>query len=836
MSHRDHTGSTPPGKRFSWHRCAIGFVSGLLGGGGVSLVLTQSGRTEASAFWAIAVGPAIFAAVWAGTRTPRQLNLVVRWLIIATAVVSLLLSARPVLAQENPCTLMMSATSESILGGSKVPAHQSVRASDTDPSNPWTVRPEAGETFTFEVGLGTPMRGVAQLLLETVQPANPFSPEGTMLWTDNIVGDSVPGSVEVTGMSAGTVTLQSNGVITRSLPFGTLGFSGVVLDEQGDTVCRTEIWIRIVDQPFTNVAGLFGATAALIGAAGLVALSVAPPLPPPIPSHIPARGPHSDRVRCRFIDQQGNPISTDQPLQPSTEYRLAVQLTLGLADEDDEESRADKIDLHLFGRTFSFDRPRVTLDLGVPGVPTEVFALRTPAGSGRFPLHLATLHRGHLLELETLEVPVGDVVDRLQVTTTRISTSDFTRPYLARGTLRAAQILVLNAGDGSIDIEVLDPESRRLLTYDTPYQAEALLTVARRARERLTEVLEGTASRRGLGLKLGVARQDFEAALPLLAEAGAGLYEPLFGRGRPRDTSAGDSLADMLASGSVIQVNVDQAGIGVSTIPWGLVYDRPLFISSDSSVCTEFTTHAEDDCPSRGDASIVCPWGFWGFRYVLEHPPAWSSGTTAPSLPEAITNRRPLSLSFVSDPTFPSRDDHLRRLEVPGEIDVSKVETLSELQRVWTSRPEGFDLVHFFTHHVLDPGTGAPALLLGDEYLTEVHLSGLNLKWSHHPLVILAGCSSGVAHSLSAPSSLISAFRICGASGVVGTECTVRDNVADGLMGAFLEDLFAGEPIGPALLAMRQRTLRQGNSPAGLAYSLFALSGLRFLDVTGDER
>jgi CHAT domain-containing protein len=192
-------------------------------------------------------------------------------------------------------------------------------------------------------------------------------------------------------------------------------------------------------------------------------------------------------------------------------------------------------------------------------------------------------------------------------------------------------------------------------------------------------------------------------------------------------------------------------------------------------------------------------------------------------------------LSFVSDPTFPSRDDHLRRLEVPGEIDVSKVETLSELQRVWTSRPEGFDLVHFFTHHVLDPGTGAPALLLGDEYLTEVHLSGLNLKWSHHPLVILAGCSSGVAHSLSAPSSLISAFRICGASGVVGTECTVRDNVADGLMGAFLEDLFAGEPIGPALLAMRQRTLRQGNSPAGLAYSLFALSGLRFLDATGDE-
>lgn len=836
MSRGDHSGPTPHRRRFSWRRAAVGLGAGLLGGLGVSLILTQSGRIEVSAFWAMAVWPAIFGAVWGGVPTPRRLDLVLRWLIIGTAVVSLLLGARPVLAQEESCTLVMSSTSESMLGGSTAPAGERVRASDTDSSSPWTVRSEVGETFDFEIGLGTLMRGTAELRLSTVLPANPFSPEGTVLWVGNVVGDTVSGSVRVTEMSPTSITLESNGVLTRSLPIGTLGFSGVVTDEQGETVCTTEIWVRIVDQPYTSVTGLVGAMAAVIGAAGLVALSLTtPPFPPPPPPPIPARGPHSERVKCRISDESGKPVPTDQSLKPNTQYRLEVRLTLGMSEDDEEGARAERIELHPFGRTFNFDRPRLTLDLSGPGVPVEVVSLRTPSSNGRFPLHLATLHNGHLLELETLEIPVGDVLDRVQVTTTRVSTSDFSSSDLESRTPRAAQVLVLNAADDSVDIEVLDTAGERLLTYDTPYRAEALLNVARRARERLTEILEGSANHAGLGLGLDVAMGDLDRALPLLAEAGASLYEPLFGRGRLRDSARDERLADILSHGAIIQFNVDQAGIGVSTIPWGLVYDRPLFFSSDSSVCPVFASHGEDDCPNAEDASIVCPWGFWGFRYVLEHPPAWSSAAVAPPLPNSITNQRPLTVSFTSDPSFPSRDGHRQRLEAAGELDVAEIETLGELQRVWTSRPEGFDLVHFFTHHVLDPGTGAPALILGGEYLTEIHFSALNLKWPHHPLVVLAGCSSGVAHSLSAPSSLISAFRLAGASGVVGTECTVRDSVADGLMGAFLEDLFAGKAVGPSLLAMRQHALREGNSPAGLAYSLFALSDLHFLDTAGEH-
>jgi hypothetical protein len=302
-----------------------------------------------------------------------------------------------------------------------------------------------------------------------------------------------------------------------------------------------------------------------------------------------------------------------------------------------------------------------------------------------------------------------------------------------------------------------------------------------------------------------------------------------------RNPNGAKALADLLPPGSIIQINVDQAGLGVSTIPWGLVYDRPLFLSGDSIVCPEFTTHAEDDCPNRNDPTVVCPWGFWGFRYILEHPPAWSTDRIAPPLPKTSTNERPLTISFVSDSSFPARDGHLERLKASAELDVAETETLSQLQSAWTGRPDGFDLVHFFTHHALDPGTGAPALIIGGEYLTEVGLSGLDLNWPHQPLVVLAGCSSGVAHSLSAPSSLISAFRLAGASGVVGTECTVRDNVADALMGGFLADLFIGRPIGSALLEVRQRTLRDRNSPVGLAYSMYALSDLRFQDGAGGE-
>lgn len=835
MSPRDLAGPTPSLRRFSWKRSVLGFVSGLLGGVGLSLILTQSGRIELSLFWGLALWPAVFAAIWAGMPTSRRMDQAIRALIIAVAAILLLIGARPVVAQSVGCSVEMRSSSDSRLAGSVIPAGAGLRAADTDSSSPWVVRLHPGDIFEFEIGMDAATRGVARLRLESVLPANPFTPNGTVLWTDNVVGDSVAGFVEVSEVSATAMTLQSNGVFTRTLPIGTLALIGEVFDEQGNQFCSVDFWVRIVAQPFTNVTGVVGTTALLLGAAGLVGLSLSPPLISSS-SPIPARGPHSGKVKCRFKDEEGNPIPLDQPLQPDRGYRLEVRLTLGSFENDEEEARADQIELHLFGRAFRFDRPKLTFDLSAPGVPVEVVSLRTPSSGGRFPIHLGTLHDGQLLELETLEIPVGDITDAAQVTTTKISTSDFSSSDLESRTPRAAQILILNADDDSVDIEVLDTAGERLLIYDTPYRAEALLNVARRARERLTELLEGSASRSGLGLGLEVTRADLERGLPLLAEAGASLYEPLFGRGRLRgSTEDRRRLADSLPAGSVIQVNVDQAGIGVSTVPWGLVYDRPLFFTSDSKMCSDFAEHGEDDCLNAEDPSIVCPWGFWGFRYVIEHPPAWSSVEVAPPLPNVIPNQRPLTVSFTGDPSFPTRNGHLRRLEAAGELDVSEIGTLGELLSVWTSQPDGFDLVHFFTHHVLDPGTGAPALVLGGEYLTEIHLSALNLKWRHHPLVVLAGCSSGVAHSLSAPSSLISAFRLAGASGIVGTECTVRDTVADGLIGALLADLFAGKEIGPSVLAMRQRALRGGNSPAGLAYSLFALSDLHYLDMTGEQ-
>jgi hypothetical protein len=69
--------------------------------------------------------------------------------------------------------------------------------------------------------------------------------------------------------------------------------------------------------------------------------------------------------------------------------------------------------------------------------------------------------------------------------------------------------------------------------------------------------------------------------------------------------------------------------------PWSLVYDHEFRESPSNILCDvvgrvieqggnvgelQRTECFVDECPSRSDARVVCPAGFWGFRHRIEQP------------------------------------------------------------------------------------------------------------------------------------------------------------------------------------------------------------------------
>jgi hypothetical protein len=64
------------------------------------------------------------------------------------------------------------------------------------------------------------------------------------------------------------------------------------------------------------------------------------------------------------------------------------------------------------------------------------------------------------------------------------------------------------------------------------------------------------------------------------------------------------------------------------------------------------------------------------------------------------------------------------------------------------------------------------------------------------------------------------------ASGVIGTEITVKEQLACEMAERFFKAFFDRAAAGPALLAAR-RALLAKNNPLGLVYTLYASAGLK---------
>lgn len=315
----------------------------------------------------------------------------------------------------------------------------------------------------------------------------------------------------------------------------------------------------------------------------------------------------------------------------------------------------------------------------------------------------------------------------------------------------------------------------------------------------------------------------FERALTDLAELGQMLYERVFGM------DSGWQVAQRLreidrAQGAPLVVQIARLTLD-ATFPWAVLYDRPLHYNPRrNGVCTRFVEgDCTADCPHERDPNVICPFGFWGFRYIIEQPlrPPGSFSSIRTRLPAGARPR----VASVYGTGLGLAERH--RQQVAAIVD-------AQAEQVVCSSTEGLlhemieipSVVYFYCH-----GGNTTyrqwLVVTEDDPLMPAHLGDdLRAAWADGgPLVVLNGCHTGKVD----PATLLSfvhRFGALGAAGVIGTEIPIHEYLGEAFGRVLFRRLLAGDPVGRVIYDFRHELLRRRN-PLGLVYVPYCYADLR---------
>ncbi len=358
-------------------------------------------------------------------------------------------------------------------------------------------------------------------------------------------------------------------------------------------------------------------------------------------------------------------------------------------------------------------------------------------------------------------------------------------------------------------------------------------------------------------------REQFQWDLFKLAELGVELFDAVFtgikpGKEGQIPTEWAKQLRETLADGAVIQVARTTPANYV--FPWALVYEHPLpGPRADLRFCPVIEQWSEEgrrpnpapgtSCPYKAESdhqsNILCPYGFWGLKHIIEQP-------TSPL--SALTDKDPFQEA--------QRELHAGaslRLNVAVTQDTrlnakvlkSHIATLPDIPRVqlWPSVAYNRNkvrellaapsLVYFLCHGEYDRVQKDPYLGIGprdDQPIHKVYRKDFS-QWlqtldpaiwkTRRPLIFINGCHTAnlePGHLL----NFVTTFVAAGASGVIGTEISVVLPVAVEIAHELLARLARGIPVGQALLEVRWKLANKGNL-LGLAYTPYCLADLNIV-------
>lgn len=483
-----------------------------------------------------------------------------------------------------------------------------------------------------------------------------------------------------------------------------------------------------------------------------------------------------------------------------------------------------------------------TLLLPRTGNSPKVFFKLTFRRPGRHTVEIDVLFRGHLLQskeagvyvLEQGTTPVpGDAwpVQDGRFTFSRTGTLESDEmAALAERPRRLTVVVQRDPDDTTIRLRFHD-SGGELKLFETDLTDANLNTLLAEVRGALQTTMLGYVP--GVGGDLTMLTKH----LGPMAEKGSQFRRALL----PSDNGDEWSTALRLEPGQVIQVAPLSSQVGV---PWELLYERPIETYQEGRItlCPTFLEHGPEPeaCPGHGDSKVVCPHGFWGYRYVIEQlpqrlDPGEQPGGALPPL--QIDNGVPLRLSAILYTSFSLVNDHLTELGKLAEatrLTVSRVESKDGVRDALRSKESPADVLYFYTHG--DVATGAASLKIGPhpgELLKEGDLDAWKIDLTHHrPLIVLNACTSG-AGSPTQYESLVTFLSKKGAAGVIGTQCFVEEPLAGQFILRFFQGFLKRQTVGEALFEARRALLHHHApgpdgapqprpDPRGLAYSLFA--------------
>lgn len=334
-------------------------------------------------------------------------------------------------------------------------------------------------------------------------------------------------------------------------------------------------------------------------------------------------------------------------------------------------------------------------------------------------------------------------------------------------------------------------------------------------------------------------KDKFVKDLKVLALHGSILLHALF----EHDIGRIKQIKEELSEPSTVQIS--RASSSKLVFPWAFIYDIP--ISSDITkyeICRLLADWenlenqlkaSPSSCPFEATHkyNTVCPFGFWGYKHMIEQPPSLPRGKDL-ALEIIATNHPPKLLAGLSTRlNIRLKKNHLKTInERLPNFNVLEKETREELF-LELSKPE-LEFLYFYCHGVRKKLPKSeltlPALEIGKgSYITPQDVTGQQWTddhWRHtSPLVFINACHSAEL----TPEMLINfidAFAGAYAAGVIGTEISLNQLVINEAAEEFLDIFNRNSSVGEALKHMRLNFLKKGNL-LGLAYTSYCSSNLK---------
>lgn len=367
----------------------------------------------------------------------------------------------------------------------------------------------------------------------------------------------------------------------------------------------------------------------------------------------------------------------------------------------------------------------------------------------------------------------------------------------------------------------------------------------------------------------GKTRSQFLFDLFFLAKIGNRLYNELVSQLR---TASGQEdaiawereLRRRLDTAGVIQVSRVDATPTQYAFPWALLYEYPMPASSETwTWCHVLKEEWSEDgrrdrplasaCPYKDEPwhaeNVLCPYGFWGLKHVIEQPLAVVGALREGTIPDAakrisVAGPIRLSVGWTRDAALDLAeiDEHVQHLSsMPGVQLAGPPPNPADDRESVRAVLSSSNLAYFLCHCEDDPAQNQPYLSVGPRDGSEsgkIYASTVT-DWARtttlepwaesRPLVFINGCHTGDLQP-GEVLSFVSAFGLARAAGIVGTEVSVQLPVATETAERFLGKMVAreGGRLGQAMREVRWELANKGNL-LGLCYSAYGLSDVRFV-------